>query len=125
MTLRILVGLLGVLFAVQSLGWIIDPESAAEGLGMPLLDGLGRSTQVGDFGAFFVTLSGLILLGAVQQKREWLLVAACMLLLAAVLRTLAWLVHGADLATTFVSIEIMAAVVLTVAAEKTRARQAG
>lgn len=114
--LRIVVGISGVMFGLQALGWIFDPARAAEGLGMPLLDGLARSTQVGDFSAFFVSLSVLILLGAVQQRAHWLWAGALMLGSAAVLRTLAWAAHGADLATTFIAIELAFAALLAFAA---------
>ena len=53
--LRVAVTITGVGFTLQGLGWLIDPERAAAGLGMALLDGLGRSTQVGDFASFFLT----------------------------------------------------------------------
>ena len=53
---RILTGLVGLLMAVITLGWLADPSSAAANLGMSLLDGLGRSTQIGDFTAFLQLL---------------------------------------------------------------------
>ena len=53
---RILTGLVGLLMAVITLGWLADPSSAAANLGMPLLDGLGRSTQIGDFLRFLQLL---------------------------------------------------------------------
>ena len=56
-TIRIVAALPGVLFAIQGLNWIIDPSAAAEGLGMPLLEGIGRSTQIGDLAAFFFAMS--------------------------------------------------------------------
>ena len=61
---RILTGLVGLLMAVITLGWLTDPSSAAANLGMPLLDGLGRSTQVGDFTAFFAAVAGFSLYAA-------------------------------------------------------------
>ena len=42
---RILSGLVGLLMLVTAVGWITDPASAAAGLGMPLLDGLGRTAS--------------------------------------------------------------------------------
>jgi len=47
---RITAALPGVLLAISGVGWLSDPATAAEGLGMPLLEGIGRSTQIGDFG---------------------------------------------------------------------------
>ena len=43
--LRIVAGLLGVLFLINGLQWIIAPASIAEQLGMPLLEGeIGRAS---------------------------------------------------------------------------------
>lgn len=33
--------------------FMFDPETATRQLGMPLLEGISRSTQIGDFGSFF------------------------------------------------------------------------
>ena len=38
---------------VMGLRWLVDPSGAAAGIGMPVLDGLARSSQIGDLGAFF------------------------------------------------------------------------
>jgi len=62
--LRIVIILIGVAFTLQGIGWLLTPARAAAGLGMPLLDGLGRSTQVGDFAVFFLVLGVSILAGA-------------------------------------------------------------
>jgi hypothetical protein len=114
--MRLLVVLLGVGFLLQGLGWIVVPTRAAESLGMPLLDGLGRSTQVGDFAAFFLTAGATMLAGSRPGRARLLLVPAGMLAAAAIVRTLAWLVHGAAFATAFVPVEVVAAVLLAIAA---------
>jgi hypothetical protein len=105
--LRIAVAIPGVFFLLNGLGWLFDPKSAAEGLGMPLLDGLGRSTQVGDLGAFFLALSAMILLGAWTLQRQWIYSACMVLGGAAVVRTIAWLAHGADFAGAFIGVEVV------------------
>jgi hypothetical protein len=79
---------------------------------MPLLDGLARSTQVGDFTSFFLALGTMGVLGAVRQSPTWLRGAAMLLGGAAAMRTLAWAAHGADFATEFILIETVAAAVL-------------
>ena len=66
---RILSGLVGLLMLITGLGWITDPASAAANLGMPLLDDLGRSTQIGDFTAFFIAVAGFSLYGAWKRAR--------------------------------------------------------
>ena len=117
--LRVVVGIVGVFFLLQGLGWLFAPANAAEGLGMPLLDGVARSTQIGDFAAFFVGLGTMILLGAVRQERTWLFAGAMLLGGAAIGRTLAALVHDAAFTTQFIAIEaVIAALLLFVATRR-------
>ena len=116
MTARILAGLVGLLMGVTALGWLTDPASAAQGLGMPLLDGIGRSTQIGDFSAFFIGITIFCVLGIVKQQSTWLISAAIILGLAAIMRTLAWAVHGAAFATVPITVEIVTTALLIVSA---------
>jgi hypothetical protein len=116
--LRLLVTLVGVFFALQGIGWLADPARAAAGLGMPLLDGLARSTQIGDLAAFFLTGGATMVVGARPGRARLLLVPAGMLGAAAVARTLAWALHGAALAATFIAIEVAVAVLLLAAARR-------
>ncbi|HEY8518060.1 MAG TPA: hypothetical protein VIS07_21330 [Candidatus Binatia bacterium] len=110
--MRTLTTLLGVFFLLQALGWLVVPGQAAGGLGMPLLDGLGRSTQIGDFAAFFAVAGATMLLGARWQDRTLLHVAASLMGCAALGRTLAWALHGADLAWLFIGVEVIVALVV-------------
>jgi hypothetical protein len=112
MILRVVAGLIGTLFLVQAISWMIDPADAAKALGMPLLDGLARSTQVGDFTSFFLALGTMGILGALRMSATWLRAAAMLLGGAAAMRTLAWAIHGADFASEFIAIETVAAAVL-------------
>jgi hypothetical protein len=111
-TVRVIATLPGVLFAVQGLNWIFDPAAAALSLGMPLLDGIGRSTQIGDLGAFFFAMSAMILVGVVKLEPRWLRAAAMLVGGAAVVRTLAWAFHDAAFATRFIVIEVVIAALL-------------
>lgn len=115
---RILAGLVAFMGLTSALGWIVDPASAAANLGMPLLEGLGRSTQVGDFTAFFMAAGVFCVLGAWQLHRVWLWAAAIMFGGAAIFRTLAWIAHGAEFATTFVIVEIVLAGMLLIASAR-------
>lgn len=105
MTFRIVSGLLAAFFLVQAGGWIFAPGAAAEALGMPLLDGVARSSQVGDLGSFFFSLGAMIALGTLHSNAQWLRGGAILLGSAAVIRTLAWLLHDADFAADFIVIE--------------------
>ena len=109
--LRAVSGLFGLLFLVSAIRWIVDPAAAAEGLGMPLLDGIGRSTQIGDIGAFFVLAAALILAGTLRENATLLRTAGLLLASAAVLRTIA-MAHGAPPATAFIAVEVGVAALL-------------
>jgi hypothetical protein len=116
--LRLVVRVLGAFFTLQGLLWLLAPARAAESLGMPLLDGLGRSTQIGDFAAFFLAAGIAMLAGSRPGRAEALAFPALLLGLAAGTRTLAWLLHGADFATTFIVVEVVTALVLARAARQ-------
>lgn len=118
MAYRVISGLIGVFFLLQGFNWLIDPAAAAEGLGMPLLDGIGRSTQIGDIGAFFIALGTMGLLGAIRSNAQWLQAGALLLGAAACMRTLAAVLHGAEFATVFISIEIVFSGVLLFVASR-------
>ncbi len=111
--IQIFVALPGVLMGIQAIGWLVDPKGAAEGLGMPLLDGVARSTQIGDMTAFFTGLCVMVLLGAIRKNATWLAAAAIVLGGAAIFRTTAWMFHGADLATQFIVPELVLTAVLS------------
>jgi len=116
--MRIVTLLMGVGFTLQGVGWLVAPERAAATLGMPVLDGLARSTQFGDFAAFFLTLGLSILAGNLSGRPRLLYFPAALLASAAFGRTIAWLAHGAAFATAFISVEIVASLILFTAAAR-------
>jgi len=116
--LKVLLVLAGLLFIVIGLRWLVAPASVAAEFGMPLLDGLGRSTQIGDIGAFFVSGGAMALLGVITWKRIWFLAPALMLSLTAVFRVVAWLVHDAAFAQQQIAVEVVLTVLMLVAASK-------
>ena len=81
--LKIVAGLFGVFFALMGLRWVFDPSSAAESLGMVLLDGNALSTQIGDLGSFFITVGVMTLIGVITQTRHWFYAPSMLLLVAA------------------------------------------
>jgi hypothetical protein len=114
--LRLVVAVLGIGFALQGLLWVVDPARAAAGLGMPLLDGLGRSTQAGDFASFFLTAGVTMLLGSRPGRARLLYVPAALIGGASITRTVAWALHDAAFATTFIAVEVVVGLLLLVAA---------
>jgi hypothetical protein len=116
--LRVLVVLPALLFVVMGLRWITDPAGAASSLGMSLMDGVGRSSQIADVGALFLAMAMMVFIGLITAKRAWFYAPALMLALAAVLRVLAWLFHGAALTLDLIAVEVVVATVLVVAAPR-------
>lgn len=116
--IRVVAALPGIMFVVMGLRWVVDPAGAAAAVGMPLLDGVGRSTQIGDLGSFFVGAGIMILLGVVTLQRTWLYCASLLIGIVAIFRVLAWVVHDAALATQFIGVEILITTLLLFAASR-------
>ena len=108
--LRILTALPAVMFLATSVRWLIDPAGAAATIGMPLLDGLARSSQIGDLGAFFLAAGSMLLLGVITLQREWFYGAAMLFGGAAVFRVIAWAAQDAALATPMIAVELVVTV---------------
>ena len=109
--------LIALLMIVNGLNFLVDPAAAAEGLGMPLLDGEGRSTQIGDLSAFFLATGTLAAMGTYRGQFHWLYGAALLLGLAAVGRTLSSVLHGAPLVPA-IAFEVVCTIVLLVGASR-------
>ena len=116
--LRILVVLPGIFFTVMGLMWLTAPGSAAGALGMPLLDGVGRSTQIADLAVFFLAIGLMILLAATSLQGRWFQVPALMLLGAGIFRVLAWLIHDAALAVEPIALEVVVGCLLLFASSR-------
>jgi hypothetical protein len=113
---HILASLIGIGFAIQALQWIFAPAAAAEGLGMPLLEGIGASTQIGDLGAFFLVSAIMIGLGHRHGQSHWLYPPAMLICGAAVMRTLAAVIGPAAFASQLIATEIVITLILLGAA---------
>lgn len=116
--LKLLVVLLGLLFVVMGLRWVVDPAGAAAGLGMPLLEGVARSSQIADVGSFFLAMGGLVLVAVATARRSWYYVSALIPLVAAVIRLVAWQFHGAAFAGVPIAVEVVSGCLLLVAASR-------
>ena len=104
--LRIVAGLIGILFFLNGLQWIISPANVAESLGMPLLEGVGLSTQIGDLGSFFITVGAMTLIGTITTTRHWFYAPSMLLLVAALYRTLSTLLYGAPFVISAIVVEV-------------------
>ena len=110
--LKVILVLPAILFIVNGLRWWVDPAGAAEQLGMPLLDGVGLSSQIGDLAAFFLLIGLFVLTGIVSGARRWFYAPVALLVLTAVSRVLAWAIHDAALAVQLIAPELVLAAVI-------------
>ena len=106
----------GIPLLVNALLFIVQPSTVVADLGMPLLDGIGRSTQLADLGAFFAFSAVMTIYGVIKSQSELLRLAALLLGMTAVLRVLAWVAHGAGLATSLIAAEVVLVVWLVASA---------
>lgn len=99
--------LFSALLLINGIQWLATPASAADAFGMTLLDGLGRSTQIGDLSAFFIAAGGLGVAGLLRNDKSLLLAPAALVGCAALFRTVAFAAHGAPFATQFIVVEVV------------------
>ena len=107
MVARILSGIVGLFMLWTCLGWLMDPEAAAIGLAMPLLEGMGGNTQIGDFTSFFFTAGLFACIGAYKAEYTWLYASISLLGSAAIFRSLAVVLHGSEPLTQAIVAEIV------------------
>ena len=116
--LRIVAGLVGILFFLNGLQWIISPANVVASLGMPLLEGVGLSTQIGDLGSFFITVGAMTLIGAITTTRHWFYAPSMLLLVAALYRTLSTILYGAPFVMSAILVEVVVGLFLIFAGSK-------
>jgi hypothetical protein len=103
--LRTLTGLAGLGALIIGVMWWYQPETAAGLLGASLLDGTGRSAQIGDSGAFTIGVGVLLLWGAARQRAVFVLIGGCLVGLVAPGRILSATLHGGAVTTPEVIVE--------------------
>ena len=92
--LRTLTALSGLGLLVFGLSWWVHPGAAADMLGATLLDGTGRTTQIGDSGAFFVGAGSMLLWGALRKVPMLLIAGGGLVGLVIPGRVLSASIHG-------------------------------
>ena len=92
--LRIITVLSGLGLFLIGVIWWLQPATAAEVLGASLLDGTGRSTQIGDSGAFFIGAGGLLALGAIRNHAALVISGGLLVGLVIPGRVLSATTHG-------------------------------
>ncbi len=108
---------IGVFMLFSAVNWLIDPEQAAAGLSMTLLEGEGGNTQIGDFTSFFFTAGLMAVIGAYRNEHVWLYTTISLLGSAAVLESLQvyFMEQIFDFSNSF---EIVSSVLLLISANK-------
>ncbi len=105
-------GVPALIFSFVGFAWWIAPDFVSAKLGMPLLNEVGLSTQIGDLGSFFFTLGGCILIGLATGNRIWLYPSIMLLTFAIAGRSIAWLFHSAALPVEMIAVELAGVIVL-------------
>ena len=113
--LSVIIALPAVMFIMTGLRWLVDPATAAAQFGMPLLDGIGLSTQIGDLAAFFIAGGMFVFIALITSKRSWYYPPIMLVGFTALFRVLAWLLHDATLAVQMIVPEIVIAMLLLAA----------
>lgn len=114
--LRLLTLLTGLLFTLTGVQWWVMPDAVAPQIGLTLDTGLGLSSQIGDMSAFFLLLGFCAFMALVTRRGVWYTPAIALLVLTAIGRIIAWVVHGAAFATDQIALELLVAVIYWLAA---------
>ena len=103
-------GILGVVLAIIALRWILSPEDSANSLGMVLLEGAGRNTQIRDFTALFASTSIFCFLSITTRQYQWIFSTGIVFSLIALISLLASQLHDAPLTYSSLIAEIIFAI---------------
>ncbi len=122
--LRVISIAIGVLSFATAMQFVFVPARVAERLGMPVLEGVGASTQLGDIGALFLAVAVFVGLAQRPGQARLLLVPAILVGCAAVMRTLVFVAGHAPFAPQFILPEVVMPLLL-VAAARARADETG
>lgn len=114
--LLLLTLLTGLLFTLTGVQWWVMPDAVAPQFGLTLDTGLGLSSQIGDMSAFFLLLGFCAFMALVTRRGVWYTPAIVLLVLTAIGRIIAWVVHGAAFATDQIALELLVAVIYWLAA---------
>jgi len=123
--LRLLTILLGLPTLIIGLGWWFYPNETAHLLGATLLEGTGRSAQIGDSGAFFIGAGAILVWGAIKANAQLIYVGGCLVGLVIPGRVLSAIAHGGAWTTNELAGEtfVLAVAAITAYALNQRANQ--
>ena len=101
-----------LIFLSNAYSWVTNPSKASSDLGMPYLEGIGRSSQIGDFSAFFIGIGIFCFIGGIFKNISFLIAAIIILISAAAMRIIAWQLYSASFATLYIAVEIVSSIML-------------
>ena len=104
-----------ILFVVTGIRWLVAPAEVAASFGLTLAEGIGLSSQSGDFSSFVITLGSCMLIALIIERRSWYYPPMMLLAITAIGRIIAWLLHDATLAVSQIMIEVTVALILLLA----------
>ncbi len=122
-TLKLITLIPAIVFLIIGIGWVLTPESVAPNFGMTVFTGLGLSSQIGDLGSYFISIALMIIYAVKTNNVNWLYPPILLLLLTALFRTLATLIHGAPFAIDMIASEIIFSGILYSAIYKSNDRE--
>ena len=109
-------GILGLVLAIIALRWVLSPEDSANALGMVLLDGAGRNTQIRDFTALFASKSFFCFLSIAIKQYQWIFSSGIVFSFIVLTSLLASQLHDAPITYSFLLAEIIFAVMAFISA---------
>ena len=116
--LKLIVLIPAILFVATGIRWLVAPAEVAPSFGLTLSEGIGLSSQVGDLASFFITLGSCMLIALITELRSWYYPPMMLLAIAAIGRTIAWLLHDATLAVSQIMVEVTVALILLLASRR-------
>ena len=104
-------GILGLVLAIIAIRWVLSPEDSANALGMVLLDGAGRNTQIRDFTALFASTSFFCFLSIATKQFQWIFSSGIIFSIIAIISVVASQLHDAPITYSSLIAEIIFAMI--------------
>lgn len=120
LALKVIVGLFALLFLFMGVGFMFEPATNATNLALSPLGEHGLNTIRGDLGGLFIGCTGLLALGILQRRGEWLLAVALIMSTIALGRLVGFVLDGGASQATLVAFgfEVVIAIVMVITSRK-------
>ncbi|MDC0402224.1 hypothetical protein OAM51_00155 [Gammaproteobacteria bacterium] len=107
---NILSGILGLVLTIIAIRWILLPEESANSLGMILLEGSGRNTQIRDFTSIFASTAIFCFLSIATKQFQWVFSSGIIFSIIAIISIVASQLHDAPITYSSLIAEIIFAI---------------